>query len=163
MFQLLPFRISHRKNPFLKCLEYIFFQLRNSPECLSYYETLITLEGIVITRWFEKPITIPWSDIECLDLSGLKAHDYPCLNEASSFARFLLRTRKKTRFFLLMSSHRELLRGCRSAGSKTWLAASNVLGVTEIEPHSSEILFSILSELCREHNIRLDGIVLDGL
>ena len=155
----IPFNILHTKPLIHRILATFLLFTRLSPSKLGYFETQITNEGIFISRFLRKPMLLPWTEISCLDLAGLLKPDLSWLKKTHFLTRFFLRDMAKTRFFLIMSSNQKLLRSC-FAGKKTWLAGSNVLGITGISLNSAQELFSILSEIAREKQINLDLIIL---
>lgn len=112
-----------------------------------FLETTLTKEGISIAQLFRNSVVIPWSTIECMDLSGLQE------------SHFQLMSFKPHKFFLIMISDSDLLRSSIGV-EKTWYAASNVLGLTQIKAEDAELLRLLLNETALQKNIKLDVISL---
>ncbi len=112
-----------------------------------FLETTLTPEGISIAQLFRNSVVIPWSTIECMDLSGLQE------------SHFQLMSFKPHKFFLVMIPDGNLLRSTIGV-EKTWYAASNVLGLTQIKVEDAELLRLLLNETARQKKIKLDVISL---
>ena len=112
-----------------------------------FLETTLTKEGISIAQLFRNSVVIPWSTIECMDLSGLQE------------SHFQLMSFKPHKFFLVMIPDGILLRSSIGV-EKTWYAASNVLGLTQIKAEDAELLRLLLNETALQKNIKLDIISL---
>jgi hypothetical protein len=123
------------------------------------FGALVTDDGIVISRPFKIPVQIPWSEVQCLDLSGLKRPYLRWMEEEGWFARLGPGTPGSTRFFLLMSDNYRLLHSC--CGKNAWLAGINVLGITGIKPDSAEALLPLVRDIADKKKIKLDIICLD--
>lgn len=123
-------------------------------------QALITEEGLVISGLLNPPVLIPWREVQCLDLSGLRQPDLRWIPKSGRFARFMSGTPSTTRFFLLMSENHRLLNSCH-CGRNTWLPSINVLGITGIMADSAEVLLLLLKDIAARKKIRLETICLD--
>ncbi len=112
-----------------------------------FLETTLTTEGISIAQLFRNSVVVPWSAIECMDLSGLQE------------SHFQLMSFKPHKFFLVMIPDNTLLRSSIGV-EKTWYAASNVLGLTQIKAEDADLLRLLLNETALQKNIKLDVISL---
>ena len=137
-------------------LHFLFFSgLRKSGQNY-FWQTQVNAQGILVSRRWAEPVFIPWSRIKCLDLSGLERRHLSSKNLSS------LQEELNKRFFvLIMSDDAQLLRKACCSARKTWLAASNVLGLIAISPASALKIKGDLEALARRQGINLDTICLD--
>ena len=110
-----------------------------------FFKTEINDEGIVVTRIFRSARLMRWSEIQCLDLSGLAALDVS--KSISQSRHFLIMVPDARRFF--------------DGSSKNWYVAPNVFGLTQIRAEDASALREELEKKAHDHSIKLDVIVVD--
>ena len=133
-------KVSHESTLVGKALSRL---LRN-----DFWQTQIDDEGIKVTRWLGKPITIPWESITCIDISGLA----PGMNSLNSSRLF---------FLLIIDDRRLVVKACTlSSQRKTWYAASNVLGLTNICKSTALEIQTKLRQIAQNRLIKIDTICL---
>jgi hypothetical protein len=123
----------------------------------SFWRTRVNEMGFEIEKLRGPTVTIPWSRIQCLDLSGLKAH--PRLPAYfPELSRTELERLSRRRSLRVMTDGDLVRAACDGAFDKIVYAASNVLSLEDIVEESTERLCDGLAKLATAHSVRLDGI-----
>jgi hypothetical protein len=156
----ISFQISFKTGVVARSIARLSSKFAGASKRSLFFGALVTDDGIVISRPLKIPVHIPWSEVQCLDLSGLKRPDLRWMEEVGWFARLWPGTPGSTRFFLLTSDNYRLLQSC-CCGKNTWLAGINVLGITGIKPGSAEALLPLVRDIADKKKIKLDIICLD--
>ncbi len=123
-----------------------------------YFKTVVSDEGILITRFLRTSRLLRWSEIQCLDLGGLEVKDYTWLPNSRARRSFEKANRLSRSFLIMIPDARPFADGTL----KNWYASSNVLGLTQIRTEDVAKLKPELTRQAVKHGILLDTIVLGG-
>jgi len=158
----LLFRIEHHRG-LMGRLNELLSGWRRTTGGPRYFETLVTEEGIVISRLLRGPIQLPWDNIRSVDLAGLEPPNRVIFDGESKAYRLLAKLVHRRRIFFLLSLDETTLQdgALRGVGRRIWQPATNVVGVTDIQPRSAGHLVELLIEMCSRRGILLDRILLD--
>ncbi|MBL7543794.1 MAG: hypothetical protein JNL11_08255 [Bdellovibrionaceae bacterium] len=117
-----------------------------------FFRAIVESDGINRHGCLRAPIKIAWSDAQCLDISSLVDLGLGLKYRTAA---------NPGRFFLIMSQNKKLVaKGARSQ-RYAWFAATNVLGIADVENASAGELKTILQEISFANGLVLQAIVLE--
>jgi hypothetical protein len=126
----------------------------------KFWQTRVNEGGFEIERLWRPPVIIPWSRIQCLDLSGLAPLAPPpaYLTGLSPTQRRQMCRRRTIR---IMTDETLVRAAYDGAFDKIGYDAPNVLSVADVLEESAERLRVALATLANERGVKLDVICLD--
>lgn len=129
----------------------------------SYWQTTLTDAGIRSVRPFGFEVHIPWSQINLVDVSGLKEPAEDTLNffEHHISKRSALHLKNRRAFTVRLNDHKLVRSVSRFMPGKITFCAADAISVENISVAEAHQLKEQLNRICQEKEIKQDILVFD--